>query len=163
MKIFRLLYSTLISMGLCAAVSSSAQAGDILYHGNFCTPVLSDINKIEHDSIYGVYNVSSSTAQVQCPFSNDFNGAFSVSDVDVTVYDSIPVADVSCTLYGVALDGNIIWQTSSSSSGSNASNQFIQLHPPSSGLLGTMNMRCSIPGVTNNGFSHVTTYRLITP
>jgi hypothetical protein len=163
MKTFRLLYSTLIGMGVCAAVSSSAQAGDVLYHGNFCTPVLSDINKIEHGSPYGVHNVSSSTAQVQCPFNNNFSGTYSVNDVWVTVYDRNSSTNVSCTLYGVALDGNIIWQTSGSSSGSSAPAQFIRLHPPQGGLLGTMNMRCSIPGVTSSGFSHVTTYRLITP
>jgi hypothetical protein len=163
MKTFKLLYSTLISMGLCAAFSSSAQAGDILYHGNFCTPIQSDINKIDHSPLYGVYNVSSSTAQVQCPFNNDFNGAYSVEDVYVTVYDRSSTTDVSCTLYGVALDGNVIWQASGSSIGSSANNQFIRLHPPSSQLLGTMNMSCTIPESTSAGVSHVTTYRLITP
>jgi hypothetical protein len=163
MKMFRLLYSTLLGMGFFAAFSSSAQAADILYHGNFCTPVLSDINKIEHGSLYGVHNVSSSTGRVQCPFNNNFSGTYRVNDVWVTVYDRNPSTNVSCTLYGVALNGNVIWQVSGSSSGSGALNQFIRLRPPQSGLLGTMNMTCSIPGVTSNGLSHVTTYRLITP
>jgi hypothetical protein len=163
MKIFRLLYSTAIGMGLLTAFSSSAQADDILYHGNFCTPMLTDINKIDHGSLYGVHNVSSSTGRVQCPFNNNYSGTYRVNDVWVTVYDRNPSTNVSCTLYGVGLDGNIIWQVSGSSSGSSALHQFIRLRPPQSGLLGTMNMTCSIPGVTNAGLSHVTTYRLMTP
>lgn len=162
MKTLRLLYSALVGVGLSATIGSPAQAGDVLYHGNFCVPVRSDINKIEHGPIYGVHNVSSSTATVQCPFNNNYSGAFSVNDVWVTVYDRNLTTNVSCTLYGVALNGNIIWQTSASSSGSSASNQFLRLHPSQGKLLGTMNMTCSIPGVTSDGLSHVTTYRLIT-
>jgi hypothetical protein len=161
MKIFNLLYSTLIGVGFCAAVSSSAQASDVLYYGGLCTPVLSDINKINRSPLYGVYNVSSSVAQVQCPFSTSFS-AFNVNDVWVTVYDRNPTTNVNCSLYGVGPNGILQWQTSRSSSGSEAGAQSIQLTPPSGGkLIGTMNMACSIPSNNSAGLSFVNTYRLI--
>jgi hypothetical protein len=158
---FKSLIFTLIGLGLCAAVSAPAQADDLMYHGNFCQPDQASVHKIERNPQVGVLNVSTSTAQVQCPFTNKFSGNFSVKEVDVSVYDRNSATDITCTLYGVAIDGTLISQTSGTSRGSSIPFQLIVLRPSQGLVLGTMNMTCSIPGATND-FSYVTTYRLIT-
>ena len=163
-KTFRLLPGVVISIGLCAAVSLPALADDQVYHGNFCTPVRADTNKIEHGHQYGVHNVSSSTATVQCPFIHPFtHSSVSVNNVWVTVYDRNPNTNVSCTLYGVALHGERIWQVSASSTGSSSTHRFLQLTPPQNQGVHTMNMTCTIPGISNNNLSHIATYWISRP
>ena len=161
-KTSKLLPVALIGMGLSAAFCSSVLAADEMYHGNFCTPNRDHVNRIERNQ-WGVHNTSSSTtAVVQCPFNVPFRGDLKVNNVTVAVYDRNPSADVSCTLTGVAIEGNTIWSTTRSSSGSQAGHQFLIFQPPNSNLLGTLNMSCSIPPSTSSGVSHVTTYRIIT-
>lgn len=151
--------SLLLGTGICASVSLPAQAADVMYHGNFCNPVRADIGKIEHGSQYGVHNESATTATVQCPFNPTFFSK--INRVDVLVYDRNPNTNVVCTLYGVDFAGTALWQISKSSSGSSAFWQNLVFQPNQ--IAHTVNMRCSIPGVTNSGYSHVTTYRVMTP
>ncbi len=160
-KMSKLLPVTLIGMGLSAAVSLPALASDVMYHGNFCAPNRDHINRIERNQ-WGVYNTSTSTtAFVQCPFNLPFNASLRVNSVLVTVYDRNPSGDVSCTLTGVSLEGNTLWSSTRSSSGSQVGHQFLSFQPPST-FTHTMNMSCSMPPATNSGASHVTTYRMIT-
>jgi hypothetical protein len=150
--------------GLCS-FAADAWAKDIIYGGNFCTPVRDSLNSIEHGPQFGVQNVSFQTATVQCPFVLDFAGNVTVNEVDVTVYDRNPFTDVSCTLRGIAIDGTEIWSDTRSSSGSGQAAQFI-VFQPNQLTLGTLNMTCDIPGTAppffSFGYSHLTTYRLIT-
>jgi hypothetical protein len=147
------------ALGLCS-VAADARATDVVYGGNFCTPVIADLVFIEHNQQFGVHNVSTSTATVQCPFVNAFSGALIITEVDVTVYDRNPSADVSCTLRGIALDGTSVWEVTRSSTGSGPGHQLLVFRP-NQRTLGTLNMTCAIPGVTNSGLSHLTTYRVI--
>lgn len=163
-KMSMLLPVALIGIGLSAAYASSALAADEVYHGNFCAPNRNDVNKIERGQ-YGVYNTSSTTtAVVECPFNIPFRADLKVTEVDVTVYDRNSSADVSCTLTSVSLAGDAIWSTTSSSSGAQAGHQFLVFKPPSTNVLGTLNMICSLPALGNvsYGTSHITTYRIIT-
>jgi hypothetical protein len=160
-KISKLLPVAFIGMGLSAAFCSSALAADEMYHGNFCTPKRDHINRIERNQ-HGVHNTSSSTtAVVECPFNIPFRGNLKVNRVEVTVYDRHSSANVSCTLIGVAMDGNTLWTTTSSTSGSQQGHKFL-IFEPNRDLLGALNMSCSLPPITNSGASHVTTYRIIT-
>jgi hypothetical protein len=142
-------------------ISTSTRAADVMYGGNFCTPVLNDLDKIEHGNQFGVHNVAPSPATVQCPFVIAFSGALTVKEIDVTVYDRDPSSNVTCTVRGLAIDGALIWSRTRSSGGSGAPAQFIVFRP-NLATLGTLNMTCTIPGATSQGLSHLTTYRLIT-
>jgi hypothetical protein len=151
----------LMGVGLAITVGLPAQASDEIYHGNFCVPNQGDITRIQRNQ-WGVNNTSSSnTAIVQCPFNLPFNANLRVNGVYATVYDRNPNVNVSCTLTGVGIEGATLWERSSSSSGSSVSHQFLSFSPPSQ-FTHTMNMTCTIPPVTGSGFSHVTTYRVIT-
>lgn len=160
-KMFKLIPVALIGMGVSAAFCSSALAADELYHGNFCAPNQAHINRIER-SQFGVHNTSSSTtAVVQCPFNVPFVGNLNINSVWVTVYDRNPSVNVSCTLTIVNLQGGTTWSNTQSSSGSQTAHQFLGFEPPNNSVLGTLNMSCSIPPSTNQGVSHITTYRII--
>lgn len=159
----KLLPVAFLSVGLYAAASLPALAGDEMYHGNFCVPNQSDINKIDRNQ-WGVRNTSTtSSAVVQCPFNLPFNASLRVNSVWVTVYDRNPTQNVSCTLVGVDLAGATLWSLTSSSSGSSAGYMSLPFYPPNS-FTHTMNMTCSLPPGINSGAgaSHITTYRLIT-
>lgn len=138
-----------------------ANAADVMYAASFCkAPV--DFQDVIDYNFFGVHNLSADPAVVECPFVIPFSGALIVKEVDVTVYDRHPSANVSCTVRGIAIDGKVAWTGTKASSGSGASAQFL-VFKPNKATLGTLHMSCSIPG--NNpslGVSHVTTYRLIT-
>jgi hypothetical protein len=158
----KLLSAFLINLGFCA-VSLPVLADDLIYNGNFCTPVRADINKVEHGSNYGVHNVSNSTATVQCPFIHPItHSGVAVNKVWVTVYDRNPSTNVSCTLYGVGLEGSIVWQASKSSSGSGTTHQFLEISPQTQGVY-SINMKCTIPAAYNGNLSHISTYWIRRP
>ncbi len=160
-KMCKQLPIALMGVGLGIAVVLPAQASDEIYHGNFCVPNQGHINRVER-SKWGVHNTSTTnTASVECPFNLPFNASLRVSSVWLTIYDRNPSQNVSCTLTGVGLDGATIWQSSNSSSGSSASSAFLSFFPPNQ-FIATMNMTCSIPSATSSGFSHISTYRVIT-
>jgi hypothetical protein len=157
----KLLAVAFLSVGITSVIALPANAADVMYHGNFCSPNRDFVNSIERNQ-WGVMNTStSSSATVNCPFYLPFNASLIVNSVYVTVYDRNPSTDVSCTLMGVGLEGSTIWSITKSSSGSGATHQLLGFSPPSS-FIATMNMSCSIPASTSSGFSHVTTYRVIT-
>jgi hypothetical protein len=159
----KLLPVACLSVGLYAAASLPALAADEMYHGNFCVPNQSDINKIDRNQ-WGVRNTStSSSAVVQCPFNLPFNANLRIDSVWVTVYDRGPNQDISCTLFGVDLAGTTLWSLTSASSGSSTGHQFLSFDPPNS-FTHTINMTCSLPPGVNSGAgaSHISTYRLIT-
>lgn len=160
-KIAKFVPVAIIGMGLTAAINLPVLAADVMYHGNFCSPNKSSVNLVER-SQFGVHNTSTlSTASVQCPFTLPFNASLRVTGVYLTVYDRHPALNVNCTLTGVGLEGSTIWTRTASSSGSGASHQFLSFSPPST-FVATMNMSCTLPPATNAGFSHMTTYRVIT-
>ena len=163
-RMSKLISVALIGMALSAAFCSSALAADELYHGNFCTPNRDHVNKIDFGQ-YGVLNISSSnTAFVQCPFKLPFSANLKVTNLTVTVYDRHPSADVSCKLTSVGMEGHTIWSITRSTSGAQAGHKYLTFQPPNTNVLGTLNMICSLPPLTNfgKGTSHITTYRIIT-
>jgi hypothetical protein len=80
-KFSKLLPITLMGMGLTTAMTLPAQAADVMYHGNICSPTRNSVNLIER-SQFGVNNTSNlATAFVQCPLSLPFNAALRVTAV----------------------------------------------------------------------------------
>ncbi|MCP3140302.1 hypothetical protein [Pyxidicoccus xibeiensis] len=141
-----------------SVVGTDARAADILYDGNFCAPVLADVDRVNHSPQYGVYTASiSHNTTVQCPFNPPFFAT--VSEVYVQVYDRNPFVDITCTLRGIDLAGVIIWSQTDTSSYSGPGVQFLGFYPYA--RTHTMTMTCTIPYVWNAGFSHVLTYRAI--
>lgn len=160
-KISKLLPITLMGMGITAAINLPVLAADVIYHGNFCTPNRTSVNRVEFNQ-FGAHNISnSSSASIQCPFQLPFSAALKVTNVWLTVYDRNPSTNIECTLTGVGLEGSTIWTRTTSSSGSSAVHQFLSLTPPST-FVATMNLSCSLPPTTNAGASHLTTIRVIT-
>lgn len=154
--------STLICAG-CAFLwlSAGAMAKDVLFAGSFCQPA----DNIKNALRYGRYGPHSAATQggdsVECPFLLDYSGSLTVQTVTVTVYDRNPSADVSCTVYGIGLDGNVGWSTRLSSSGSKGGPYFLRA-TVNRLTIGTLHMTCTIPPATSSGVSHVTSYRVIT-
>ncbi len=163
-KISKFLPATVVGFGLCAAMSLPARAEDFVYNGNFCTPMRADANKFEYYAQWGVANASNTPATVQCPFIHRFtHSSVPVNRVVVTLFDRHPQENVTCTLYGLGLEGSIVWQVSRSSSGSGTQHQMITLTPPQQGVAG-INMLCTLPGLGDNSWeSHVTSYWVSTP
>jgi hypothetical protein len=159
-EMFKLLPVVCIGVGVGISAGLPAQASDEIYHGNFCGPTQDDVTKIQRNK-WGVANVSSSTATVQCPFNLPYTTDLRVNSVYVAVYDRDPNSNVSCTLYGVSTDGTTLWEISRSSNGSSSSAQFLSFSPPNE-FIATMNMTCSLPPRIDLKASHVTTYRVIT-
>ncbi len=163
-KIFKFLSVTAVGFGLCTAMSSPARAEDFVYNGNFCTPILGDANKLQYYAQWGVSNVSNTLATVQCPFIHRFtHSSVPVNRVVVTLYDRHSQENVTCTLYGLGLEGSILWQVSQSSSGSGTQHKFMELKPPQQGVAG-INMVCTLPRLGENlGQSHIASYWVSTP
>jgi hypothetical protein len=157
-EMFKLLPVVFIGVGVGITAGLPAQASDEVYHGNFCGPTQDDISKIQRNK-WGVANIASSTATVQCPFNLSYTTDLRVNSVYVAVYDRNPNSNVSCTLTGVSTDGTTVWERTSSSIGSSAPAQFLSFSPPNE-FIATMNMACSIPPYIDKA-SHVTTYRVI--
>ena len=158
-KTSKLLPLTFVSMGLCAVMGLPTLAADEVYHGDFCTFQGANLNQIDHSPQYGIGNGASTRLTVVCPIIHPIIA--SVKEVDVFVYNRNPSASISCTLYGLDLDGTKIW----TATGSNSllGKQFISIHPPQNQGVNSMSLLCSLPGLSNNGASYLTTYRVITP
>jgi hypothetical protein len=147
-----------LAVGLCS-ITANASAADVMFGGNFCTPTINSQLSVEQTR-WGVHNNSNVIATVECPFVMPFRGDLSIAEVDVTVYDRHPNLNVTCTLRGIAIDGELIWSMVQSSQSSGQAAQFLVFQVNRS-VLGTLQMTCTIPGATASGVSHVTTYRVI--
>jgi len=162
-KTSKLLSAIFINAGFCLG-SLPVLADSVVYHGNFCTPLTADINKIQRSESFAILNTSTSTAKVECPFTHPYSATgVRVNKVGVTVYDRNYDSDVTCTLYGTYLQGSVVWQASASSSGSNPGDQFLEIVPPQNQGVHGLNMECTIPGAYNGQASYVTTYWITRP
>ncbi len=159
-KSFKLLSVIFVNAGFCLG-TLPVLADTVVYHGNFCTPITADINKVQRNSVYGVSNTSTATATVECPFTHPYNAP--VTKVGVTVYDRNYNDDVTCTLYGTYLQGGFVWKASASSSGSNSGDQLLEITPPQNQGAYGLNMECTIPSNYNEQTSYVTTYWITRP
>jgi hypothetical protein len=152
------------ALGLFFAFASSGYAADVLYHGSLCNTTLlttAPAAQIVYNQ-WGVANISSSSSlTVNCGGVVAFTGAGGIQGVYVHVYDRNGSQNVVCTLRTVALDGTPTAIRTASSSFSSASVQFLDISPPAVQILTTINIECTIPPSTASGFSHVTTYRVI--
>jgi hypothetical protein len=150
-------------LGLFFALASSGYAADVLYHGSFCNPSTPD-GQARYNQ-WGVSNLLPFLPlSVNCGGVLPFSAISTIDQVEVFVYDRDPFQDVSCTLRTVALDGTETTTSTRSSSGSGVDGQFLIFNPVPQGdtRATTINLQCTIPGLTLLGFSHVTTYRVIT-
>ncbi len=162
-KISKLLSAIFVNAGFCLG-SLPVLADSVVYHGNFCTPIRADINKIERSPSAAVLNLSTSTATIQCPFTHPYNfSGVRVNKVVVAVLDRNYDNNVTCTLYGTYLEGSVVWQASASSSGSNPGVQYLEITPPQSKGAYGLNMECTIPGTYNSQVSYVTAYWINRP
>lgn len=142
-----------------ALISSQASARTILIPGGVCQPVQGSGGCIEY-SQYGVHNICSGTATVECPLPVDEpNGSLpNVYQLYMGAYDRSTVANVSCTVTKLNTDGNPTY-TGTLSTGGGGVGASIQLPIvfPNVTSDGWWRLRCSIPGVQTAGwFSHVT-------
>jgi hypothetical protein len=149
------------ALWLLVAFASSSNAQLALYHGSLCNPEQESVNRVEY-SQFGVHNIASPIAFVTC------GGAIEddkiIQSVTVIVYDrnSIPGADVFCTLTLVDRSGNTLFSAAQSSTGAQGAAQELvfALAPVTSA---TIHLRCSIPPPDTLGVSYVTTYGVRTP
>ena len=150
------------ALGLFFAFASSGYAADVLYHASLCNPIPSQVGQALYDQ-WGVANGSASQSLViNCGAGVSFSAIGVIEEVDVVVYDRHPSQNVSCTLRTVRLDGTASTTSFDSSSGSFGPSQFLVLEPLGSTILTTTHLQCTIPPWSpTGGFSHVTTYRVI--
>lgn len=158
-RICEFVRSTFAALALLFGLGSSAWAGDVVYHGSLCNPDSADVSKINYNQ-FGAHNTSSSSsAFVNCGAAPSILST--IKTVEVEVYDRNPNSNVTCTLVLADIFGATLWSGTKSSSGSSAGFQLLKFSPNTG--THTINLQCSIPAVTSNGISHVTTYRVITP
>jgi hypothetical protein len=140
-----------LALGLFFAFASSGYAADVLYHGSLCNTA-APAGQVSYDQ-FGVTNLSPSFSF----------GIGIIEEVDVFVYDRNASEDVVCTLRTVTLDGAATTTSTARSSGSTVEAQFLLLRPNPQGNTGltTIDLQCTIPPATLSGFSHLTTYRVI--
>jgi hypothetical protein len=150
--------SGLAALGLLFAFAASGSAADTVYHGSLCNPVQEGVSPGLFTNQWGIANLSdSSSLFVNC------GGVIpilaTINTVEVEVYDRNPSADVACTLLLVDIFGVALSTSTAFSSGSQVSAQLLRFTPGVA--THTINLQCSIPVATASGFSHLTTYRVI--
>jgi len=162
---FKLGAAIAIGLGSSLCGSLPVLANSVVYHGNFCTPLTADINKIERSPIAAILNTSTSRATIECPFTLPYNptSGARVNKLWVAVLDRSYNDDVACTLHGTYLEGSPVWQASASSSGSNAGVQYLEITPPQDKGAYGLNMECTIPAAYNGEVSYVTAYWITRP
>jgi hypothetical protein len=146
---------------LClAALASTASAAEFGHAGTLCNPATpTDASKLNYTQ-FGVHNVAATSATVLCGGAPEV--ATNVSFIGANVYDRSVPADVCCTMMVQDQTGNLFSSAVRCSVGAGAPAQLVGFFPPANAA-GTVNMQCTIPGVTALGLSHVTTYRIRTP
>ena len=149
-----------LAFSLLIGWASASEAGTQYYMGYECQR---DAGGLFSLSDYGAHNSSSSSElSIYCPIEVSAAGVNTLVSFSllVSVFDRDPIRDVSCVLRshpsGGATTGNIQMRSSSGFSSAVQSLSFSQ----------TTNryaqMQCSIPRHNaTNGFSHVTSYRVI--
>ena len=154
MKLVKSLLAVVLG-GLLVASSAFAVTGG--YSGSACNPnTPTDGSRINY-SQYGVHNVSTAVASVTCP-ANQPSGS-DVFNISATVYDRSSTADVCCTMMVLNADGGVISSALRCSVGFGPASQSLSWVPPVNAS-STVELACSIPGVTSSGLSHVATYRV---
>jgi hypothetical protein len=167
-----LVRSVLAALGLFLACASGSDAGDVLYHGSFCTLEL-PWGDLEGDQVgynhWGAYNRGGYLnvwgpypAIVNCGGAVE-NGSL-IQTVTVTVYDRNPVTDVDCTLTVVNNEGQPGSIARQTTTGNQVGSIQLVLASTAPTTSGTFHLACEIPPWhSQGGFSHVTTYSVKTP
>jgi len=153
---------TLVLATLAAGVmvSSSAFARTILVPGTICQPVQGSGGCIEYSN-YGVHNICSGVATVECPLpasENNNSPLPTVYQVYYTGYDRSTAANVNCSVQKTDTSGNVVYSAAANTGGGGVGSgvQFPIVFPNVS-QDGWWRLRCTIPGVQTAGwFSHVT-------
>jgi hypothetical protein len=149
-------------MGL-VGLTGRAEAATVEFHGSMCVPATpDDAAKINYQQ-WGVHNTASTPANVICPIT--LNGITSAW-FSVTAYDrnnSSTISDVSCTVFSTFSDGNAIPLYTLATTGSKGP-PFTLTSPPFVFAGTSVHLQCTIPAFeSGSGFSHLTSYRIITP
>jgi hypothetical protein len=145
-----------------AGTGGNAEATTLQFHGSQCVPATpADAAKLSY-SQYGVHNTSgTAAANVVCPINL---GGLVSGRFDLTAYDRHTTDNVSCNIYGTTTDGSATFFTTLAT----ATSSWTALDVPSGGIafpasIASAQMYCSIPASTAMGFSHVASYRLMSP
>lgn len=141
-------------------VSSQASARTTLVHGSVCQPVQGSGGCIEYSN-YGVHNICSGTATVECPFPTDERNSSplpNVYQVYYTAYDRHTSSNINCTIQKVGFDGNASYSAPANTGGGGVGSGIQSpIVFPNVSQDGWWRMRCTIPGVQTAGwFSHIT-------
>jgi hypothetical protein len=144
-------------------VSSQAEARRFMFPGNVCQPVTSSTGCVER-SAYGVNNICQFPITVECPlpWSIPNSGIVVLTGGYFVAYDRNATQDISCTLYLSSLNGgSAVEQTHTTSFWSSGSmrKNFTAIGEP---VDGWFNLRCTLPVITTNGISHLSTILLET-
>lgn len=149
------LTNSIVALAGLTLFASSASARLNTYPQTLCQPLLGSLSCIEY-SQYGVHNVCTGTATVECPLptSKPSSGSINVTQAAVFAYDRNTSTNVSCSVQRTDYQGSLLYSTTLSTSGSGSGVQakyatFTQSHD------GYWRMRCSIPAVQSGNLSHV--------
>jgi hypothetical protein len=149
-------------MGL-VGLTGRAEAATVEFHGSLCAPATPDDAAKLTYSQWGVHNTASTAANVVCPIT--LNGITSAR-FSITAYDrndSSTISDVICSVFGTSSDGNINLSTTLKTTGS-AGPAFTVTSLNFVFASTSAHLQCAIPSFeSGSGFSHLTSYRVITP
>jgi hypothetical protein len=153
---------TLISSAFALVVfgvAAVASASDTVNHGSQCNSQPADVSKVEFNQVGATNNSSTSIAAIGCGAATQILAT--INTVQAVVYDRSSVSNIDCTLVLTDIFGSALFSQVKSSSGNSAGNQLLTWNPGVG--THTIHIGCNLPAQTASGFSHFTTYRVITP
>lgn len=140
-------------------LSTPGFARTFTFHATGCQPLNPSISSLVDDE-FGVHNLGTTAATIECPLSAYAVGAFQVLVMaETSVYDRSTTADVSCQLRRLDVFGGVFDSFSASSSGGGPGTQRQTLDyqiPDGPRFEGPWVLRCTLPGSQNGAFSYVT-------
>jgi len=138
-----------------AVIPSSAAGRSFVNPGALCAPAVASSASCLTYNQFGVSNGCSTTQTVECPLPVSYPGAgATVNQSFYDGYDRNSSSDVSCSLQKTDFAGNILFSSTANTSGSAAGVQQ-PTFSVSTSVVGYWRLRCSIPGATGSGVSHV--------
>jgi hypothetical protein len=164
MRYHSVIFAVSVLVAMTADVTASpALLGEPMHQfpGSLCQPETDAIAPMISLSTYGVQNNSSTSfATVWCPVIHN-HGSFGNYNLfsSIFVYDRHPVVPVSCTLYQLDVDGNVLWSWTLNSTGSGASTKQLVVDDNShTNTWYGYAWKCVIPPTSGGQISHVGSY-----
>jgi hypothetical protein len=150
-----------LAMAVAVGAPAAARANYSFQSGSACMPARADASKVNYNNQSGIFNDSTSAANVLCPV------IFDEHQIDVTpweilvqVVDQHPTADVKCKLLGISASGSIDFEgqerKTSGASSSAKSLRWQSFEGMSSYL--TYHLTCSLPAASSGKQSRVASF-----